>query len=65
MSESNATTRSKHGGYESTKIGGTGSILLAGKFTDSEDERTVNTNTHTNDETVQVVDVIDSDSDSY
>ena len=40
------------------------SIFLSGILTESEDARTVNTYTHTNDETVQVADVIDSDSES-
>ena len=63
LSEASATTRSKLGGDRSTTTGGTGSILFARIWTDIEYENTVNTNIHTNDETVQVVDVIYSDSD--
>ena len=63
MSEAIVTTRRKLGGDEIIKAGGTGSILLAVILTESEDARTVNTNIHTNDETVQFSDVIESDND--
>ena len=52
MNEEIFTTRSKLGRYGSTKTGGTGSIFIDGILTESEDERTVITNTHTNDELV-------------
>ena len=65
MGEASATTRSELGGYGSTTTGGTGSIFVAGTCTESEYSMTVNNNTHTNDETEQVADIIDSESDSY
>ena len=58
---SSATTRSKLGRDRITTTGGTGSILLSGILTEIEDERTFNTNTHTNDEILQVADVINSE----
>ena len=61
MSEASVTTRSKLGGDGSTKSDGTKSIFLAVILTESEDARNVNTNTHTNDETVRFADVIDID----
>ena len=64
MIEASVTTRRKLGGDRSTKYGGTRSIFIAMILTESEDERTVNTNKHTNDETVKVTYLIDSDSDS-
>ena len=65
LSEASDVNRSEIGGDGSTKTGGTGSILIYDLFAESEYERTVNTNTHNNDETVQVADVIYSDSESY
>ena len=64
MSEASDVNRSEIGGDESTKTSGTGSILIYDLFDESEYERTVNTNTHNNDKTVQVADVIYSDSKS-
>ena len=61
MSEASVTTRSKLGGDGSNKSDGTKSIFLAVILTESEDARNVNTNIHTNDETVKFADVIDSD----
>ena len=61
MSEASVTTRSKLGGDGGTKYGGNRLIFLAVILTDIEDARTVNTNTHTNDETVTFADVISSD----
>ena len=59
--EASATTRRKLGGDGRTTAGATRSILLDGIWTEIEDTRTVNTNTHDNDETVQVADVINSE----
>ena len=42
--------------------GSTGSILIDGMLAEGEYARTVNTNTHTNDEKVHVAGFIDSDS---
>ena len=64
LSEASAATRSELGGYLSTTTSGTGSILLAGILAESEYARTVITNSHNNDETVQVVDIIDSEESS-
>ena len=50
--EASATTTRKLGGDGSTTAGPTRSILLDGIWTEIEDTRTVNTNTHDNDETV-------------
>ena len=58
MSEVTDTTKSKVGGDEITTTVSTESILLAGILTESEYVRTVNTNTHNNDEAVQVSYVI-------
>ena len=63
LSKEITTTRSEPGGYVMTKISGTGSIFISGVLTGSWYARTVNTNTRTNDEIVQVADAIDSDSD--
>ena len=65
LGEASATTRSELGGYGSTTTGGTGSIFIAGIFIESEYSMNVNNNTHNNDETEQVADIIDSESDSY
>ena len=54
-----AITRSKLCGDGSNTTGGTRSILIAGILTESEYARTVNTNTHTNNEIAQVLDAID------
>ena len=62
--EASATNQSELCGDGITTTGGTESILLAGILNKSEDTRTVNTNTHTNDEKVQVSDDICSDSES-
>ena len=62
LSEASAKTRSELCGGVSTTNGGTGSILLSGILTESEYVRTVNTNTHINDKTLKVADVIDNDS---
>ena len=64
LEEASATTCIKLGGDGSTTAttGGTGSIFLAGVWTGIEYTRSVNTTTHTNDETVQTVDVIGSNS---
>ena len=64
LEEASATTCIKLGGDGSTTAttGGTGSIFLAGVCTGIEYTRSVNNTTHTNDETVQTVDVIGSNS---
>ena len=49
-------------GSTTATTGGTGSIFLAGVWTGIEYTRSVNTTTHTNDETVHTVDVIGSNS---
>ena len=64
MGETSTTARIKLVGDGSTKTGGTVPIFIAGRLTKSEDERTVSTNTYTNDEHLQVSDVIDSEIDS-
>ena len=64
MSEAISTTRNKLCVYGSTTTCGTRSIFLAVILNKSEDSRTVNTNTQTNDEIVQVTDFIDSDSEN-
>ena len=63
MEEASATTWRKLGGDVRTTTGGTGSILFAGMLNGSEDARTINTTTHTNDETVYITNDLDSDSD--
>ena len=64
MSKASATTRIKLGVDGRTTTGGTISIFIAGILDESEDTRTVNTNTHTNDEKVNFSDVIDIDNES-
>ena len=61
MSEASVTTRSKLGRDGSNKYGGTRLIFLVVILTEIEDSRTVNTNTHNNDETVKFADIIDND----
>ena len=64
MSEASDTTRSELGGYRSNTTDSTGTILITGILAGSEDSWTVITNTLTNDKTVQVAYVIESDSES-
>ena len=60
--EASATKISKQVGDVITTTGGTGSIFIAGVLTEIEDAGTVNTYTNNNDETVQVTDAVDIDS---
>ena len=62
LKEVNATTLSELGGDGSTTTSGTLWIWLDGILVESEYSRTINTDTHTNYDTVQVTDVVDSDS---
>ena len=64
MEEASAANRIKLGGYGSTTTGGTGSVFISGILTEIGNKSTINTNTHTNDETVKVRDIIYSDSES-
>ena len=64
LEEANNTTQREIGWGEITTTGGTGSMFISVIYTESEYSNTVNTKTHTNGETVNFVDVIDSDSDS-
>ena len=54
MSESSVTTRSDTCGHGWNKTGGTVQIFIAGILTESEYASTGNTNTHTNDERLQI-----------
>ena len=58
--EASATTIIKLGGGVITTTGGNGSILLYGILAENEYRRTVNTNIHTNDETLKVTYFIES-----
>ena len=58
LEEACDTTRSELGRYRITTTSETGSILIAGILNVTEGSRTVNNNTNTDSETVQVVDFI-------
>ena len=62
LEEESTTTQRKLCGDRSTTTGGIRSLCIAVILTESEDARTVNNSTHTNDEPFKVVDVIESES---